>query len=114
ATCRDRRRPMNAPRIPVSKVRSRLGAAVFCLAGILSLAGCLSGPAYRRPTVEVPPAYKEAGNWKAAQPNDQRLGGNWWEIFQDPQLNELEQQVSISNQNLKAAVAQYQQARAAL
>jgi NodT family efflux transporter outer membrane factor (OMF) lipoprotein len=54
------------------------------------------------------------GNWKAAQPSDQNLGGNWWEVFQDPQLNALEQQVNVSNQNLKAAVAQYQEARAAL
>jgi NodT family efflux transporter outer membrane factor (OMF) lipoprotein len=42
------------------------------------------------------------------------LGGNWWEIFQDPQLNALEQQINVSNQNLKAAVAQYQESRAAL
>ena len=104
---------MNAHRIPVSKARSRrLGAVALCFAGILSLASCVSGPRYQRPTVEVPPAYKENGNWKAAQPNDQRLGGNWWEIFQDPQLNALEQQVGISNQNLKAAQARYTQARA--
>jgi len=104
---------MNAHRIPVSKARSRrFGAVALCFAGILSLAGCVSGPRYQRPTVEVPPAYKENGNWKAAQPNDQRLGGNWWEIFQDPQLNALEQQVGISNQNLKAAQARYTQARA--
>jgi NodT family efflux transporter outer membrane factor (OMF) lipoprotein len=54
------------------------------------------------------------GDWKTAQPSDQNLGGNWWEIFQDPQLNALEAQVNVSNQNLKAAVAQYQEARAAL
>jgi NodT family efflux transporter outer membrane factor (OMF) lipoprotein len=62
----------------------------------------------------APPAYKEIGNWKTAQPNDQNLGGNWWEIFQDQQLNALEQQINVSNQNLKAAFAQYQQSRAAL
>jgi NodT family efflux transporter outer membrane factor (OMF) lipoprotein len=54
------------------------------------------------------------GNWKQAQPNEQNLGGNWWEIFQDPQLNALEAQVNVSNQNLKAAAAQYTQARALL
>jgi NodT family efflux transporter outer membrane factor (OMF) lipoprotein len=54
------------------------------------------------------------GNWKTAQPNDHNLGGNWWEMFQDPQLNSLEQQINVSNQNLKAATAQYQQARAVL
>jgi len=72
------------------------------------------GPNYKRPTAEVPTAYKELGNWKEAQPNDQNLGGNWWEMFQDPQLNALELQVNVSNQNLKAAAAQYTQARALL
>jgi NodT family efflux transporter outer membrane factor (OMF) lipoprotein len=62
----------------------------------------------------APPAYKESANWKPAQPNEQQLGGNWWEIFQDPQLNSLEEQINVSNQNLKSAVAQYQQSRAAL
>jgi NodT family efflux transporter outer membrane factor (OMF) lipoprotein len=72
------------------------------------------GPNYKRPAAEVPTAYKELGNWKQAQPNDQNLGGNWWEMFQDPQLNALELQVNVSNQNLKAAAAQYTQARALL
>jgi NodT family efflux transporter outer membrane factor (OMF) lipoprotein len=54
------------------------------------------------------------GDWKPAQPNDQNLGGEWWRIFQDPQLDALELQVNVSNQNLKAAEAQFRQARAAL
>jgi NodT family efflux transporter outer membrane factor (OMF) lipoprotein len=78
------------------------------------LGGCAVGPKYKTPTVPAPPAYKEMGNWKSAQPSDQNLGGNWWEIFQDAQLNALEQQINVSNQNQKAAVAQYQEARAAL
>ena len=82
--------------------------------GALLTAGCSVGPKYKTPTAPVPTAYKEIGDWKTAQPNDQNLGGNWWEIFQDSQLNDLEQQVNVSNQNLKAAVAQYQQAQAAL
>ena len=81
---------------------------------VLSSGGCTVGPNYRTPVVETPTAYKEAENWKPAQPNDQNLGGNWWTIFQDPQLNALELQVNVSNQNLKAAEAQYQEARAAL
>jgi NodT family efflux transporter outer membrane factor (OMF) lipoprotein len=81
---------------------------------ILSLSGCAVGPKYHAPVVLAPPVYKEMGNWKTAQPSDQNLGGNWWEIFQDPQLDALEQQINVSNQNLKAAVAQYQEARAAL
>jgi NodT family efflux transporter outer membrane factor (OMF) lipoprotein len=84
------------------------------LAQALLLAGCAVGPKYKTPTAPTPPAYKEMGDWKTAQPSDQNLGGNWWEIFHDPQLNDLEQQVNVTNQNLKAAAAQYQQARAVL
>jgi NodT family efflux transporter outer membrane factor (OMF) lipoprotein len=90
------------------------GLPALCLVAALALAGCEVGPKYKAPTVLAPPAYKELANWKQAQPNDAHLGGNWWEIFQDPQLNTLEQQINVSNENLKAAVAQYQESRAAL
>jgi NodT family efflux transporter outer membrane factor (OMF) lipoprotein len=80
----------------------------------LQLSGCAVGPNYHAPVIQAPPAYKEAGNWKPAEPNDQNLGGNWWTVFQDPQLNDLELQVNVSNQNLKAAEARYREARAAL
>jgi len=86
----------------------------LCLAGTLTIAGCAVGPKYVRPAAEVPATYKEARDWKTAQPNDQNLGGAWWEIFQDPQLNNLEEQVNVSNQNLKAAEAVYTQSRALL
>lgn len=82
--------------------------------GVVLLGGCVVGPKYQRPAAPIPPAYKESGNWKIAQPKEEKLGGNWWEIFGDPQLNTLEQQVNVSNQNLKAAAAQYQQALALL
>ncbi|HEV2116567.1 MAG TPA: efflux transporter outer membrane subunit [Terriglobales bacterium] len=82
--------------------------------GLLIAAGCTVGPRYSRPTAPVPPVYKESGAWKQAQPSEQALGGDWWLIFNDPQLNALEQQVNISNQNLKAAEAQFRQARALL
>src|ERR1700693_3180092 len=95
--------------------RMRQGTcAVLILAGAVTFTGCAVGPKYRTPSLPTPPAYKEIGNWKTAQPNDNNLGGNWWEIFQDSELNALEQQINVSNQNLKAAVAQYQQSRAAL
>jgi NodT family efflux transporter outer membrane factor (OMF) lipoprotein len=81
---------------------------------VLQFAGCTVGPKYHRPPVETPFSYKEMGNWRTAQPNDQKLPGKWWEIFQDAQLNALEEQIDISNQNLKVAFAQYQQARAVL
>ena len=87
-------------------------AAVFLAVSVLALSGCSIGPKYKIPTAPTPPAYKEMGNWKIAQPNDQNLGGNWWEMFRDSNLNTLEQQVEVSNQNLKAAFAQYQEARA--
>ena len=81
---------------------------------VLEFTGCTVGPKYHPPVAQAPPAYKEIGNWKPAQPNDQNLGGSWWTIFQDPQLNALEDQVNVSNQNLKAAEAQFRQARATL
>jgi len=92
----------------------RRALAGVSLASLLLIAGCSVGPKYRRPTAEVPATYKEVGDWKPAQPNDQTFSGNWWEMFQDPQLNALESEVNVSNQNLKAAAAQYTQARAQL
>ena len=89
-------------------------SSMLFLATTALVTGCAVGPKYKIPAVTAPPAYKESANWKPAQPSEQQLGGNWWEIFQDPQLNDLEQQINVSNQNLKAAAAQYQEARAAL
>jgi NodT family efflux transporter outer membrane factor (OMF) lipoprotein len=94
--------------------RPFIASWVFLLAATAFVAGCAVGPKYKVPAVTTPAAYKESANWKPAQPNEQQLGGNWWEIFQDPQLNALEGQINVSNQNLKAAVAQYQEARASL
>src|ERR1700692_2468033 len=97
-----------------AQTQARLLASVLLgLVALLSI-GCTVGPKYRQPVVQAPSAYKEVGDWKPAQPNDQNLGGEWWKIFQDPQLDALELQVNVSNQNLKAAAAQYQQARAVL
>src|SRR5919109_970325 len=83
-----------------------LGELVLAGAGLLFLAGCAVGPRYSRPATAVPPAFKEVPRgWKQAQPADQVLRGKWWEIFQDPQLNALEEQIKVSNQTLKAADA---------
>jgi NodT family efflux transporter outer membrane factor (OMF) lipoprotein len=99
----------------ISATNPRQARRLILLAlAALQLTGCVVGPKYHTPTVEAPPAYKEVGDWKPAQPNDQSLGGEWWKIFQDPQLDALELQVNVSNQNLKAADAQFQQARAVL
>ncbi len=105
---------MKCPRKMISAANIRALRPGFVLALGLLQFGCTVGPKYHRPSTPIPPAYKEVGDWKPAQPNDQKLGGRWWEIFQDAELNTLEQQIEISNQNLKAAVAQYQQARAVL
>jgi NodT family efflux transporter outer membrane factor (OMF) lipoprotein len=86
----------------------------------LFLSGCMVGPKYVKPTVPMAPAlkeqppdsFKESDGWKPAQPGDQTLRGNWWEIFGDPQLNSLEEQLSVSNQNLKVAESRFRQARA--
>lgn len=95
----------------------RLGVGAL---GLVFLAGCTVGPKYVRPTVAAPPAYKEltpeqmkdTDGWKQAQPSDGTLRGKWWEIFGDPGLNSLEEQVSVSNQNIAAAAASYLEARA--
>jgi NodT family efflux transporter outer membrane factor (OMF) lipoprotein len=77
------------------------------------LSGCAVGPRYSRPSAPVPTDYKETPqNWKPAQPADQTLRGKWWEIYQDSQLDALEEKINISNQSLKAAQAQFAQARA--
>ncbi len=81
---------------------------------LLVSSGCMVGPNYRRPPAPVPQAFKEPppDGWKEAKPNDTALKGKWWEIYSDPQLNALEEQVSISNQNVLQAEAQYRAARA--
>jgi len=89
------------------------------LAGALSvtallLGGCAVGPNYVRPSVAAPAAYKEAPDFKTAQPSDAIAKGKWWEAYGDPQLNTLEEQLTVSNQNLKAAQAQFLEARAAV
>jgi NodT family efflux transporter outer membrane factor (OMF) lipoprotein len=102
-----------------------LALLVFSLLG---LPGCNVGPQYLRPAVPAPSAFRESGPqqapdgtvWKPAQPQDAMLRGKWWEIYQEPELNSLEEKLNISNQNIArafedfmAARAQVQQARSA-
>jgi len=102
------------PRKPIFNSSCKAAVRVLLAIAALQLTGCVVGPKYHQPAAQAPPAYKELGDWKPAEPNDQNLGGSWWTVFQDPQLDALELQVNVSNQNLKAAEAQFQQARAAL
>ena len=76
------------------------------------LVACTVGPNYVRPGIEAPHAFKEMEGWKQADPRDRELRGPWWEIYNDALLNNLEEQVAISNQNLAQAEAKYRQARA--
>ena len=81
--------------------------------GLMLLCGCAVGPRYSRPSAPVPTDYKETPqNWKPAQPSDEALRGKWWEVYQDQELNTLEDRINISNQSLKTAQAQFAQARA--
>jgi NodT family efflux transporter outer membrane factor (OMF) lipoprotein len=85
---------------------------LLAVAAPLLLASCVMGPDYRRPQVVSPPQYKESKDWKTAEPRDGVPRGKWWEIFGDPQLNALADKVGTSNQNLRAAEAQYRRAQA--
>ncbi len=92
--------------------------------------GCHVGPAYHPPAVQPPPAFKEAPpaappadttqppnnadnvNWAPAQPADAKIRGDWWAIFNDPELNDLESQLNIDNQNIKLYFENFMEARA--
>ncbi len=91
-------------------------ARFFTLAGsLLILSSCMVGPEYRRPVAPTPESFKEQlpSGWTEAQPGDGADRGKWWTIYNDPKLDELEEQVNISNQNVLAAEAQYREAKAA-
>jgi len=99
------------------RLKTLLGATVTALL----LAGCIVGPKYHTPTatVQPPPAsYKESptqfpvsGDWKVAQPQDAMLHGKWWEIYSDPELNALEEQLTVNNQNIKQSFENFMEAR---
>jgi NodT family efflux transporter outer membrane factor (OMF) lipoprotein len=87
--------------------------ASFTAITFLSIAGCTVGPNYQRPQTQPPLAYKEtAPGWQVAQPNDAMQRGKWWELYNDPTLNALQERVSVSNETLKAEAARYDAARA--
>jgi NodT family efflux transporter outer membrane factor (OMF) lipoprotein len=86
------------------------------LAGLVVVAGCDFAPRYARPEAAIPGAFKEQPRadegWKAAEPRDRQVRGKWWKLFGDPELDELEDQAGLSNQNIAAALAHFQAARA--
>ena len=95
---------------PVQPGGFTLEAMSFCV--LFLVTGCAVGPAYQRPSTPEVAAYKEASNWVVAAPLDALERGPWWELFNDPVLNDLAARVEVSNQNVAAAVAAYAQARA--
>ena len=86
--------------------------ALATLPAILALASCSLAPPYHTPSTPVPPSFKEAPGWQPATPADAVAKGQWWLLFDDAVLNGLEARVAINNQNVAAAAAAYEQARA--
>ena len=107
----------------MSILQSHRPLALFCAPPIAvlcaMLAGCNVGPKYLPPAITAPQVYKEsptqfkeANEWTVAQPQDATLRGKWWEIYNDPDLNALEDQLNIDNQNIRQAFENFMEARA--
>ncbi|KAK61583.1 outer membrane efflux domain protein, partial [Bordetella bronchiseptica 980-2] len=92
--------------------RRRLAVAALCAA----LGGCAVGPDYQRPAIDVGAAYKEAAapqpGWTPAQPSDESARGQWWQVYGDPVLDGLVQQLNQGNYSVAQAEANYRQAQA--
>lgn len=111
---------MNSKRLTTSCARAH-GTVIAFAAATISIAGCV-GPAYVKPKIDVPTAFKEssataytgadAGAWQPARPQDAALKGNWWELFGEPELNALEEQLDINNQNIAQYFQNFMAARA--
>ncbi len=99
--------------------RAMTGAAAICL---FLTSACNVGPKYTMPASPAPPAFKEAspadyraappGSWQPARPQDAELKGKWWEMFHEPELNALEDELNIDNQNIAQAFQNFMAARA--
>ncbi|MBV9611406.1 MAG: efflux transporter outer membrane subunit, partial [Acidobacteriaceae bacterium] len=102
-----------------SKAKQNGRKLSFACALALLLSACNPGPKYAKPPAPTPSAFKEAvpneykegTGWKIAQPGDDKIRGKWWELYNDPQLNALEEQVQISNQSILQAEANFRSAR---
>ena len=100
--------------------RNRFVHLSLLLLPLCGFEGCNVGPKYLHPVVPAPPAFKElstqqAGDgstWKTAQPQDGALRGKWWEIYQEPELNSLEDKLNVSNQNIAQSYDNFMAARA--
>ena len=96
-------------------MRPSQAAARLALGSALLVGGCKVGPNYRAPQMPVPPAYSgngQNGQWTAAQPADAKDRGAWWQVYNDAELNDLEQRCANANQDIAAALHAYEQAHA--
>ncbi len=91
-------------------IKTIMTSAAFAI--LFMFAGCSFAPKYVKPAVQTPADFKEAEGWKIAEPKDGVIRGKWWEVFNEPELNALEEQVSVSNQSIAAAFANFLSARA--
>jgi NodT family efflux transporter outer membrane factor (OMF) lipoprotein len=100
----------------------RTSLILSCVVVALCTSACVVGPNYVKPSATVPenfkeplpPEFKEAPGWKQGEPKDDMHGGRWWEVFGDPGLNELENQIEAASPSIAAAEAQLRGARAAI
>ncbi len=97
---------------PSAQAMLAFGAALGEAILTLALSSCAVGPNYHRPATQATTQYKEQDGWKPTEPADAIERGPWWSIFNDATLDDLERQVEVSNENIKAALAAYDQARA--
>jgi NodT family efflux transporter outer membrane factor (OMF) lipoprotein len=103
------------------RLSQAFASSALLLLSVSAVTGCMVGPKYHAPAPPqiAAPNYKEstvnfqdADGWKVASPSDAMLRGNWWEVFHEPELNALEEQLNINNQNIKQYFQQYMEARA--
>ena len=87
-------------------------ASIGLLTLSLLLSGCMLGPDYQRPALETPAQFKQIEGWTLAKPGDELARGQWWQLYNDAELNALVERLNVSNQNLTASEAQFRQARA--
>ena len=98
----------------IHQSRPSFGPLASGLAAALLVGACASPPVYEKPAITVPMAFKESGLWKTARGNVANVTDQWWQLFNDTVLNDLQTQLVVGNENLKASAALVQVARVAL
>ena len=92
----------------------QMSARAALLAACALLSGCVAGPEYKKPALDLPAAWKVDSPWRQARPEDAAAKGPWWQAFGDPELNALEERANADNATLAIASARLKQARATL